>query len=118
MTVKLRSGFDDRGLLRENLLAAQAGARPSRSIPGRERRPGHAAGRTGFAVDLLSVPVVGNGDVTSAALASKMLRDTGCAGVMMDGRCRTLWCFEGVARRWWMKTFAGVIRTLPGTRGR
>jgi hypothetical protein len=27
VSLKLRSGFDDRGLLRENLLAAQAGGR-------------------------------------------------------------------------------------------
>ena len=44
----------------------------------------HAAWEdVGFAVDLLSVPVVGNGDVTSASLAAKMLRETGCAGVMI-----------------------------------
>ena len=87
VTVKLRSGFDDRGLLRENLLAAQAGGASFVTLHPRTRAQGysgHAAWEDiGFAVDLLSVPVVGNGDVTSAALASKMLRDTGCAGVMI-----------------------------------
>ena len=87
VTVKLRSGFDDRGLLRENLLAAQAGGASFVTLHPRTRAQGysgHAAWEdVGFAVDLLSVPVVGNGDVTSAALAARMLRETGCAGVMI-----------------------------------
>ena len=84
---------------------------------------GHAAWEDiGFAVDLLSVPVVGNGDVTSAALAARMLRETGCAGVMIGRgavqdplvfrRCR--------AGRWADENFLAGVRSgrFPGTRGR
>ena len=120
VTVKLRSGFDDRGLLRENLLAAQAGASFVTLHPRTRAQgySGHAAWEDiGFAVDLLSVPVVGNGDVTSAALASKMLRDTGCAGVMIGRgavrdplvfrRCRAALSDENFRR--------GTSETLPET---
>jgi tRNA-dihydrouridine synthase C len=87
VTVKLRSGFDDRGLLRDNLLAAQEGGAEFITLHPRTRAQGYS-GRAdwddiAFAADLLHIPVVGNGDVTSASLAAKMVRETGCAGVMI-----------------------------------
>ena len=87
VTVKLRSGFDDRGLLRDNLLAAQEGGAEFITLHPRTRAQGYS-GRAdwddiAFAADLLHIPVVGNGDVTSASLAAKMVRETGCTGVMI-----------------------------------
>ena len=87
VTLKLRSGYDDRGLLRENLLAAQAGGAQFVTLHPRTRREGYA-GRArwadiAFAADLLDVPVVGNGDVTSPAKAFELVRLTNCAGVMI-----------------------------------
>ena len=66
-TLKLRSGYDDKGLLRENLLAAQEGGAEFITLHPRTRAQGYS-GRAewadvAFAVDLLDVPVVGNGDV-------------------------------------------------------
>lgn len=87
VTLKLRSGYDDRGLLRENLLAAQAGGAQFVTLHPRTRREGYA-GRArwadiAFAADLLDVPVVGNGDVTSPSKAFELVRLTNCAGVMI-----------------------------------
>ena len=42
VTLKLRSGYDDRGLLRENLLAAQAGGAQFVTLHPRTRREGYA----------------------------------------------------------------------------
>lgn len=86
-TLKLRSGFDDKGLLRENLLAAQEGGAEFITLHPRTRAQGYS-GRAewadiAFAVDLLDVPVVGNGDVTSPLRAAQMIAETGCAGVMI-----------------------------------
>ena len=87
VTLKLRSGYDDRGLLRENLLAAQAGGAQFVTLHPRTRAEGYT-GRArwediAFAVDLLDVPVVGNGDVTSPSKAFDLIRETNCAGVMI-----------------------------------
>ena len=87
VTLKLRSGYDDRGLLRENLLAAQAGGAQFVTLHPRTRREGYT-GRArwadiAFAADLLDVPVVGNGDVTSPSKAFELVRLTNCAGVMI-----------------------------------
>ena len=87
VTLKLRSGYDDRGLLRENLLAAQAGGAQFVTLHPRTRREGYTGNARwediAFAVDLLDVPVVGNGDVTSPAKAFELLERTNCAGVMI-----------------------------------
>ena len=87
VTLKLRSGFDDRGLLRENLLAAQEGGAEFVTLHPRTRAQGYSGAARwediAFAADLLRVPVVGNGDVTTPERAFRMVRETGCAGVMI-----------------------------------
>ena len=87
VSLKLRSGYDDRGLLKENLLAAQAGGAQFVTLHPRTRREGYTGNARwediAFAVDLLDVPVVGNGDVTSPAKAFELVERTNCAGVMI-----------------------------------
>lgn len=87
VSLKLRSGYDDRGLLRENLLAAQAGGAEFVTLHPRTRAQGYS-GRAqwadiALAVDVLDIPVVGNGDVTSPRRAAELLNETGCAGLMI-----------------------------------
>ncbi|MBR9976183.1 MAG: tRNA-dihydrouridine synthase [Bacteroidetes bacterium] len=51
----------------------------------------------GEAVQAVSVPVVGNGDVFSAADAQRLMRDTGCAAVMVArGALGTPWIFRDI----------------------
>jgi tRNA-dihydrouridine synthase C len=86
-TLKLRSGYDDDSLLRENLLAAQEGGAAFVTLHPRTRRQGYS-GRANWkdiaiAVETLDVPVIGNGDVTSPERARALLFETGCAGIMV-----------------------------------
>ena len=86
-TLKLRSGYDDDSLLRENLLAAQEGGAAFVMLHPRTRRQGYS-GRANWkdiaiAVETLDVPVIGNGDVTSPERARALLFETGCAGIMV-----------------------------------
>jgi nifR3 family TIM-barrel protein len=104
VTVKTRLGWDARDGSAERLarLARDEGA-ASITIHGRTR----AAMYSG-AVDLegiarvksaVSIPVIGNGDVASAADAERMIRETGVDGVMI-GRAAigNPWVFRSVSR--------------------
>ena len=87
VSLKLRSGYDDRELLRDNLLAAQAGGAQFITLHPRTRAQGYS-GRAqwadiALAVDVLDIPVIGNGDVTSPKRATELLFETGCAGIMI-----------------------------------
>ena len=94
VTMKLRSGYDDSSLLRENLLAArEAGARFV-SLHARTRAQGYS-GRANweeiaFAKDVLDIPVLGNGDVTSPQRAAELLRGErrGRHHARSRGRCK------------------------------
>ena len=87
VTMKLRTGFDDSSLLRENLCAARdAGARFV-SLHARTRAQGYS-GRANwediaFAKEILDIPVIGNGDVTSPAKCAELLRVSNADGVML-----------------------------------
>jgi tRNA-dihydrouridine synthase C len=89
VSVKLRAGFDDTSLLEENLRAAvDAGAQLITLHP-RTRKQGYSGAAdwslVGRAVALLSpgTPVIGNGDVVTAAKAQQLHLQTGCHGIMV-----------------------------------
>ncbi|GFR50969.1 hypothetical protein Agub_g13291, partial [Astrephomene gubernaculifera] len=87
VSVKLRAGFDDTTLFEENLLAVQEAGASFISLHPRTRRQCYSGaadwGLVARAVELLDIPVVGNGDVVSAERALALLRETGCHGVMV-----------------------------------
>ncbi len=101
VSVKLRSGFEDTSLLKENLLAAQeAGAdfitlHPRTKIEG-YKPPAHW-NLIAFAKDLLSIPVVGNGDIVTLSDALEMLKQTHCDALMIGrGAVQNPWIFSEI----------------------
>ncbi len=88
VTVKLRTGFDH---AHQNVAdcarAAEAGGASMVAVHGRTR-PQMYAGEADWSkiaetVRAVSIPVVGNGDVTDGPSAKRMLEETGCTAVMI-----------------------------------
>ena len=88
VTVKLRTGYDH---AHQNVVdcakAAEAGGASMIAVHGRTR-PQMYAGEADWSkiaevVQAVSVPVVGNGDVTDGPSAKRMLEETGCTAVMI-----------------------------------
>ena len=88
VTVKIRSGWDDSSL--NAVLVAKkcetAGA-SAICVHARTRAQGYS-GKANWKIikevkENVSIPVIGNGDVTSPILAQKMLDETGCDAVMI-----------------------------------
>ena len=87
VTVKMRSGYQDISLFKENLLAAQESG--VRYITLHPRTKVDAYGPPARwdliaeAKSLLKIPVVGNGDILNIEDALNMLRTTGCDALMI-----------------------------------
>ncbi len=88
VTVKLRLGWDDdhRNVVEVARLAEENGA-AAVTVHGRTRaqmyRPAADYTMIARVKDALSIPVIGNGDVSSADHALDMLKVTGCDGIMI-----------------------------------
>lgn len=87
VTIKMRSGYEDTSLFKENLLAAQeSGARfitlhPRTKIDG--YTPPARWELIAEAKSLLTIPVVGNGDILTVEHALAMLKLTKCDALMI-----------------------------------
>jgi tRNA-dihydrouridine synthase B len=89
LTAKLRLGWDDSCIVAPALAARLEnagiamvtihGRTTEMRFSGRARLDGIAA----VVAAVKKIPVIGNGDVTCAADAHRMLRETGCAGIMI-----------------------------------
>jgi nifR3 family TIM-barrel protein len=92
VTVKLRTGIDDDHLtyLEAGRIAEDVGV-AAVALHGRtaEQRYGPPADWVPIArlVEVLDVPVLGNGDIWEAADAHRMIERTGCAGVVVGRGC-------------------------------
>ncbi len=105
VTVKIRSGWDDRGHVDAAIVAraAEAGGAALVTVHGRARSEKHtgeidydALARAKRAV---SIPVVGNGGIRGGDDALTMIRQTGCDAVMIGrGAYGRPWVFRDVAR--------------------
>lgn len=87
VTVKMRSGFEDTSLFEDNLLAAQEAGASFVTIHPRTKRQTYN-GRADWeliarAVELLDIPVVGNGDLVSVDSVKRMRIETKCHAVMI-----------------------------------
>ncbi len=87
VTAKLRIGFDDTSLFKENILAAQESGITYLTLHPRTKADGYGPpARWEFiaeAKSLLRIPVVGNGDILCVEDALKMLRETQCDALMI-----------------------------------
>lgn len=87
VTLKMRSGYEDISLFTENVLAAQeSGVRyitlhPRTKVDG--YRPPARWDLIARAKSLLTIPLVGNGDILTVEDAVMMLRTTGCDALMI-----------------------------------
>jgi nifR3 family TIM-barrel protein len=100
VTVKIRSGWDEatRDPVEIGLRCQDAGAQVLTLHP--RTRAQHYRGFARWdeiarVVDALEIPVVGNGDIRTAEDAVRMLRETGCAGIMIArGSFGNPWIFQ------------------------
>ncbi|MBE0644530.1 MAG: tRNA-dihydrouridine synthase [Bacteroidetes bacterium] len=102
VSVKVRMrGNDTRQTVRDIVRAAEDGGVALITIHARTRNtPYDEAARWEFiadAVNTVSTPIVGNGDIFSSADAFRMLRETGCTAVMVARGCLgTPWIFRDI----------------------
>lgn len=100
VTAKMRLGWDDDNLTAPDLARALEDAGVTAVfIHGRTREQGftgtvNLAGIRAVAQAVKTIPVIGNGDVTTPQAAKKMFEETGCAGVSIGrGAFYNPWIF-------------------------
>lgn len=88
VTVKIRKGFDeDHVNAVEVARAAEAGGAKAVAVHGRTREQ-YYSGTADWSIikevkESVSIPVIGNGDITDGESAKRMLDETGCDGIMI-----------------------------------
>ena len=116
VTVKIRKGFDDEHVNAVEIakIIEEAGA-AAVAVHGRTREQ-YYSGKADWAIirqvkEAVSMPVIGNGDVTSPEKAEELVRQTGCDGVMVArGAQGNPWIFSQLVE--YEKT--GVVPAHPG----
>lgn len=87
VTIKMRSGYEDISLFKENLLAAQETGVKFITLHPRTKVEGYTPPARwdliAQAKSLLKIPVIGNGDILTVEHAQKMLKMTGCDALMI-----------------------------------
>ena len=102
VTVKMRTGWDDtnRNAPKLSKIAEDCGARMI-TVHGRTRSQFYTGKSDwkfiGEVVNAVSVPVIGNGDVTTIKDFDKIISDTGCDAVMIGrGALGNPWIFKNI----------------------
>ncbi|MDE6845008.1 MAG: tRNA dihydrouridine synthase DusB [Lachnospiraceae bacterium] len=103
VTVKIRKGFDESHVNAVEIakIAESSGA-AAVAVHGRTREQ-YYAGEADWEIiaqvkQSVSIPVIGNGDITDSISAEKMLQETGCDGIMIGRAARgNPWIFRQTA---------------------
>ncbi len=115
VTVKIRIGWDTKSIVAVDLaLAAEAVGIAAVTVHGRTKVQGFSGSADWNMIrvvkESVSIPVIGNGDVYTAADAKRMLEETGCEGVMIGRAIQgNPWIFREA--RHYLET--GVIPPRP-----
>jgi nifR3 family TIM-barrel protein len=103
VTVKMRTGFEagDEGRFFEVVRIAAAAGAAAMTIHGRSRDQGFAGEANIDAIrrvkGLVRIPVIGNGNIRRGPDAARMMRETGCDGVMVArGALGNPWIFREI----------------------
>lgn len=102
VTVKIRKGFNDTCINAvEVAKAAEAAGASAVAVHGRTREQFYS-GKADWSIieevkKNIAIPVIGNGDVTDGETAERMLKETGCDGVMIGRAVRgNPWIFREI----------------------
>lgn len=102
VTVKIRKGFDDDSVNAvEMAKIAEANGAAAVAVHGRTREQ-YYSGKADWDIirqvkEAVRIPVIGNGDVTDAVSAAKLLEETGCDGIMVGRASRgNPWIFREI----------------------